>query len=133
MKTVLIVDDDARTLKELKLFAERLGLTVLVETSGGAAIRKLMQEDQEIDAVVTDTRMDYGDGIEVLQTILRLDFRLPLKVLIHSGDKNYRYGGKDIKLAGFVSEYFGTFAKFRLKGVDYQSAKAFLTEVAETG
>lgn len=132
MKTVLIIDDDVQTLQDLRLFADALGLNVLRAVSGNQAIRMLISEDQEINAIVTDTRMYDGDGIEVLQAIWALDLPDHLKVLIHSGDTDYMVRGEKIKLADYVSKYFGTFAKFCLKeGSKYTGAKAFLTEITK--
>lgn len=123
---VLIVDDEEHWREQLAKLAKSLGFTVAIATSGHAAWG-MLDGDLDISAVITDTRMDGGDGLMVLQYIWRMDKQPP--TLIHSSDKTYYTGGERFNLSLHVPEYFGEFAQFALKSHNLAAQRAFLEEV----
>lgn len=123
---LLVVDDEEYWRKLLLKLGESLGFTVVIATSGHSAWN-MLDGDLDISAVITDTRMDGGDGLMVLQYIWRMDKQPP--TLIHSSDKTYYTGGERLNLSLHVPEYFSEFAQFALKSPDLAAQHAFLEEV----
>ncbi len=60
--------------------------------------------------------MPRANGINVLQCIWTLDRSIP--VYVHSSQPTFRFNGEEIELGSFIKDFFGTFATFRLKGMD---------------
>ncbi len=81
VNSILIVDDDASTLRVMRQVLEPLGYAVGVASSGKEALRSLRQE--RVDLVITDLLMPEGDGFELIAS-LRKDFA-GLHILAISG------------------------------------------------
>ena len=79
--SILVVDDDAGTLKVMRQVLEPLGYVVTVAGSGRQALRLLRQE--RVDLVVTDLLMPDGDGFELIASLSK-DFA-DLHILAISG------------------------------------------------
>ncbi len=128
--TVLIVDDDIRLLCSLQKMAENLGYDVRCATSGRQAANLLIGSNTgKFDAIVSDTRMERGDGIELLQTVNRLP--KPPPTLVHSSEASYRINGDLVNLDQYVTTYFGMFAHFATKHNGCKSARTFLEDVLD--
>lgn len=64
--TILVVDDEGITRKNLSHVLNREGYTVVTAADGLEAIGRLA--DQTFDLVITDLKMEQADGIQVLET-----------------------------------------------------------------
>jgi PAS domain S-box-containing protein len=78
--TVLLVDDNDLMRNALKITLEGLGYLVLVASSGNAALA-LVQENRNIDALVTDYAMPGMNGAELTQEARRLVADLPVLLI----------------------------------------------------
>ncbi len=63
--TVLVIDDDERTPKQIKAFLEKEGYEVLTAHNGDEALDVL--EKNKIDIIVTDIKLSDMDGTEVIR------------------------------------------------------------------
>ena len=66
-KTLLIVDDDIMVREVLGDFFEDQNMKIVQAGSGNAAFKIL--QSQQIDLVITDVRMEDGDGITLAKDI----------------------------------------------------------------
>lgn len=66
---ILLVDDDADTLKFLKLFVKKLGFEALEAPDGMTALR--VAHEQHPDLIILDVMMPGMDGFEVARTLRR--------------------------------------------------------------
>jgi CheY-like chemotaxis protein len=64
---VLVVDDEESVVVTIKAILQLDGYDVATTTSGAEA-RKMVR-DQEFDLVLTDLRLEDGDGLEVLRAV----------------------------------------------------------------
>ncbi|MBF0594241.1 MAG: response regulator [Candidatus Omnitrophica bacterium] len=78
MPLMLIVDDEPRLLRVLRMGLPEHGFTVLTAANGQEALKVLF--DQPVDIVVTDIRMPVMDGVELIYEMERLGIRLPVVV-----------------------------------------------------
>ena len=68
---ILVVDDEQAVCKELRLFLEGKGFSVVEAYSGDEAIEAYKQESP--DVVLLDIRMPGKDGVETLHELKELD------------------------------------------------------------
>ena len=68
--TLLVIDDEEETAKRLKAFLEKEGYESFSALNGKEGLNII--EDNKIDVVITDIKMDDMDGIEVLQRAKRM-------------------------------------------------------------
>ena len=78
MPVMLIVDDEPRLLRVLRLGLPALGFSVLTASNGQEALKVLF--DKPVDVVVTDMRMPVMDGVELIYEMERLQIKLPVVV-----------------------------------------------------
>ena len=71
LSTVLLVDDDANTVKGLSTFLEGLNLDVLTAANGAEGFELYAREHP--DLVLADIRMPDMNGVELLQKIISTD------------------------------------------------------------
>lgn len=87
--TILIADDDAVQRRLVENMVQRCGHQSVVVDSGDAAIAKLTDETQAIDAVVLDLVMPGLDGLGVLSKMRELGLAIPVIVqTAHGGIDN---------------------------------------------
>jgi ATP-dependent Lon protease len=67
--TILVVDDEKITRKNLKHVLTRAGYQVATAGDGLEAIHRL--KDQAFDVIITDLKMEQADGMQVLETAKR--------------------------------------------------------------
>lgn len=79
-KTILIVDDEPSLPEAISFFLESEGYRTRMANSGNQAYG--IVERERIDLVLSDIRMNDGDGIELLQKLRHRHFDLPPVVLI---------------------------------------------------
>ena len=86
---VLVVDDSPRWGEMISRIVEAAGHEATVAHSGNQAI-EMISEANEFDRVITDTRMDDGDGIKLLQFIYdKYGPGTRAVAYIHSSDNMY--------------------------------------------
>ena len=86
MSAILVVDDVPAMAEQYAYDLKRVGgYDVLVALSGRAALDLL--EREAVDCVILDLEMPGMDGFEVLRTMERRGFRIP--VLVYTGTGNY--------------------------------------------
>ena len=89
-KSILIVDDDVRLLRALgKVLSDEGAATTCVEWADDA-FRILTARPKKFDLVITDFRMPFVSGLQVMQTLREILPKLPIMVLT-------AYGGPDVQ------------------------------------
>jgi YesN/AraC family two-component response regulator len=122
---VLIVDDDTLLLQSLVRTITSLGHQVITAHGASSAMKRY---PETFDAIITDMQMPDGNGIELLQALVRLSFQPP--TYVHSGDSTFAYLGSMWHLPRDIPRYFGHFASFREKDRDMtKNIEAFLTSI----
>ncbi len=118
---IILVDDEEEVRKGIikKINWETLGFEVVGDAENGQdALEKI--EQLEPDVIMTDIRMPYMDGLELIAKIRQ---KYPsMKVLIFSGYDDFEYAQQAIKLN--VTEYI-------LKPVNVEELTEILTRVRE--
>ncbi|MGH8059934.1 MAG: response regulator [Candidatus Entotheonellia bacterium] len=71
---ILVVDDESEVCQFLKEFLEIEGYTVLTASSGMEALRYV--QEQSLDLVLLDIKMEGMDGLETLRRIRGCDRQL---------------------------------------------------------
>jgi len=95
---MLIVDDEPRLLRVLRLGLAEYGFEVLTASDGQEGLKILF--NKQVDVVVTDVRMPVMDGVELLYEIERLGIKLPVVVTTAHADvdtavKSLKHGACD--------------------------------------
>jgi DNA-binding NtrC family response regulator len=98
MPDVLIVDDEPRLLRVLRMGLPEHGFNVLTASNGQEALKVLF--DKHVDIVVTDVRMPLMDGVEFIYEMERLGIGLPVVVTTAYADvdtavKTLKHGARD--------------------------------------
>lgn len=98
MPDVLIVDDEPRLLRVLRMGLPEHGFNVLSASNGQEALKILF--DKHVDIVVTDVRMPLMDGVEFIYEMERLGISLPVVVTTAYADvdtavKTLKHGACD--------------------------------------
>ena len=87
-KKILVVDDNETNLRILKTQLERWGLKVQTAQSGAEAMKKLSEDYQEINLVITDMQMPEMDGITLAYAIRSQYPQTPMILLSSIGEEN---------------------------------------------
>jgi DNA-binding NarL/FixJ family response regulator len=95
--TILLVDDDKRVLRSLKLWFSNEGLTPLTASNGDEAL-KMITENQ-VDAALVDYRIDQENGIGIAQKLKEVDEEL--KIIILTGFPSYETAVQAMKIGAF--------------------------------
>lgn len=96
---VLIVDDEERLLRILRLGLKPKGIEVLTSSTAEEALKLIL--NKTIDIVVTDVRLGGGmSGVDLVYELERLGVDLPVIVMTAYGDvdtavKSFRHGAFD--------------------------------------
>lgn len=72
---ILIVDDELEILDVMALTLEHYGAEVLQANSGSSAEKLLRQTS--VDVIISDIRMPDGDGVQLLQSVRKVDPKHP--------------------------------------------------------
>ncbi|MEI6207449.1 MAG: EAL domain-containing protein [Desulfuromonadales bacterium] len=80
---LLTIDDEEAIRSSVAAYFEDCGLTVIQACDGRDGIDKI--KAMRPDVVITDLRMPYVDGLEVVDTVHRMDDNLPVVVLSGTG------------------------------------------------
>lgn len=79
--SIMVIDDEPIVGKRLQPALKKNGYIVEAFTAGREALKRF--EENKFDIVVTDIRMDEIDGIEVLNSVLKIEPKT--KVIIITG------------------------------------------------
>lgn len=95
---VLIVDDEERLLRVLRLGLKDRGFDVHTVKSGEDAIKRLWEESY--DVMLTDIRMSAMSGVELVYELERMRIRMPVIVMtayadVESAVKTLKHGAYD--------------------------------------
>lgn len=78
--TILVVDDEPDLCEILEFYLQDAGFSVVTAHSGAAALE--IVKSQTIDALITDVRMQNGNGIELLVEAKKISVDRPVVLLI---------------------------------------------------
>lgn len=126
---ILAIDDDFLLCLDIAEQLREQGHTVEEAASGNQGIQLLRLKSDHFDMIITDVQMPNGNGIEVLQFMLKEQRNVP--TYVHSGVNSFRYPGQEpIDLATYVPYTF-PFALFSLKNTDMMNSRmqTFITKL----
>ena len=103
MRTVLVIDDDARLRALVAEYLQSRGFAVLTAEDGDAGLAALAGGG--IDFVVLDVMMPGRDGFEVVREIRR-DSRVPIIMLTARGDETDRIVGLELGADDYLPKPF---------------------------
>ncbi|AVX19901.1 two-component system, OmpR family, response regulator ResD [Carboxydocella sporoproducens DSM 16521] len=103
MARVLVVDDEERIRRMLRLFLEKEGLEVLEGENGQQAVELVRKE--RVDLVVLDLMMPVMDGWEACQQI-RSQSQVPIIMLTARGEEEERIHGFELGADDYVVKPF---------------------------
>lgn len=87
-KKVLLVDDNVTNLTILKAQLEQWKLCPTIAFSAREALRKLIEQQEVFDLVITDMQMPDMDGVQLAQSIKEKYPQLPIILLSSIGDES---------------------------------------------
>lgn len=104
---ILIVDDEERLLRVLRLGLRNAGFQVTTADNAEAALDILLKK--EIDLLLTDVRLGGMSGVDLIYELERLDVRLPIIVMTAHADvdtavKSLKHGASDYLQKPFTVE-----------------------------
>jgi CheY-like chemotaxis protein len=77
MKTILLVDDDNALREMYEKMLSRAGHTVIASPDGGSALA-VVRSGAKVDLVITDRKMPFMDGFELIANLKRMDPAIPV-------------------------------------------------------
>ncbi len=102
-KTILVVDDEERMARFIRLNLEHDGFQVVEAHKGMEAISQL--RDKMPDAILLDVMMPDIDGFEVLQ-LIRENSNVPVIMLTAKGEEDDRVKGLELGADDYVTKPF---------------------------
>ncbi len=78
---LLVVDDEAVTLKMTQMALEKMGFDVTIFSHPGKALDHYRGHHQEIDLILTDKSMPHMSGIELTKKVREIDSQVPILIL----------------------------------------------------
>jgi CheY-like chemotaxis protein len=78
-QSILLVDDNANGLKARKMVLEELGYDIVTASNGRDALEQF--KPHAFDLVVTDYKMPYMDGIELIAALRKREPGLPIVLI----------------------------------------------------
>lgn len=104
-RRILVVDDEERMVRLIRLNLERDGFEVVEALNGREALEKL--RDTTPDLVLLDVMMPDLDGFEVLQMIREIS-NVPVIMLTAKGEENDRVRGLELGADDYVVKPFSS-------------------------
>lgn len=118
MYKILIVDDEKIERNGIKLLLKQLDHEFDVSEAGNGMIALDMLKENEYDILLTDIKMPFMDGMELIEKVHGM--KQNLKYIIFSGCSDFSYAKQAVKLG--VADYI-------LKPVDINEFKATINKV----
>ena len=102
-QAILVVDDDPRLLRLVRVNLERVGFAVTTASSGTAALE---QFDTEVpDAMVVDVTMPGMDGFTLTQRVREVS-HVPIIILTAMGDQSQKVRGLELGADDYITKPF---------------------------
>ncbi|MEK7358449.1 MAG: response regulator [Bdellovibrionota bacterium] len=101
MTRVLIVDDDPFATELVARYLRPRGFTVQVAYSGSDALTAIQKVD--FDLVISDVRMPYGSGIDLLRELERFPRHVPV-ILMSAGAKPAEMQAKAVGADAYLAK-----------------------------
>lgn len=102
-KTVLIVDDNKANLRVMKSYCRRWGMNPQTVASGMEAILQIQRNAELFDVMMLDYDMPGMNGVEMLESLERLDVPVPPTILITSvGNREVKEKAKTMGVKTFM-------------------------------
>lgn len=98
---ILLVDDERDFLEQGKIFLERRGDEISVETSPSGRDALKMVENNSYDAIVADYKMPEMDGLELLRRVRENDIDTPFYILTGKGDREASQKALELGASGY--------------------------------
>lgn len=102
-KTILVVDDEDRIRRLLKMYLEKENYTIDEAADGEAALNMAMRNDY--DLILLDLMLPKMDGIDVAQT-LREEKDTPIMMLTAKGEEVNRIQGLEVGADDYIVKPF---------------------------
>lgn len=103
MKTILVVDDEAKITRLVQDYLEHAGFRVLTAADGAAALTAFRA--QRPDLVVLDLGLPHIDGLDVTRT-LRKESDIPIIMLTARSDESDTLVGLELGADDYISKPF---------------------------
>lgn len=97
---ILVVDDEDRIRRALRILLERAGYAVREARNGQDAVR--LWHEEASDLVITDIHMPDKDGIDTIRELRALNPTLPIIAVSGSGQVRSRDLLRDVNLLGTI-------------------------------
>ena len=113
---ILVVDDEPSILMVAHRFLTQQGYKVRMAKSASEALELFQAHRSEIQLVITDIMMPFGDGWQLIQRVRELDPHLPILVMSGVLTPSLRLQMEAIEACGFLAKPFaaeGLLAKLR--------------------
>lgn len=101
---VLLIDDEPDFLEIGKLYLERKQENLDVETIASAAEALEILEDRSYDAVVSDYKMPFMNGLELLKNIRKKGNDTPFFILTGKGNEEVAREALNLKATGYFKK-----------------------------
>lgn len=118
MYKILIVDDEKIERNGIKLLLKQLDHEFEVSEAGNGMIALDMIKENEYDILLTDIKMPFMDGMELIEKVYEM--KRNLKYIIFSGCSDFSYAKQAVRLG--VADYI-------LKPVDIKEFKSTINKV----
>ncbi len=93
---LLVADDDAEMRSWLRQVLEPRGASV-AEADSGVDLLRLLNEDGPFDLVVSDVRMSWASGIQVLAMVRSAGYEIPFIVITAYADDRVRCAASQLR------------------------------------
>jgi len=104
-RRVLLADDDIEMRGVVRHVLETLGLEVR-EASSGVALLSCLAEESDFDLVVTDVRMPWVSGAQVVEMARAAGFDMPVLIMTAFADEGIRKSVQGIAGAQLLEKPF---------------------------
>lgn len=103
-RRILVVDDEPELRNLISMGLECLNATIKTAANGREALDLLKKE--KFDAVLSDIKMPYMDGIQLLTELRKLDVEIPFVILTGHGDKQSAVDALRMGALDFIDKPF---------------------------
>lgn len=107
-KTVLYVEDDFELQKNIINILKNFFDNVLVASDGDEAYDIYLQNQNNIDIMITDINMPNTDGIELCKHIRQYQKNLPIVIISAYTDTDYLLDSIDLNILTYITKPFTT-------------------------
>lgn len=109
---VLCVDDEPEILELMADFLELLGVDVVTTTDARQGLEIYMTDSNDYDAVITDMKMPYMSGLDLLKELRSRGQNVPIIMASGQFDEDLDKLSKECGITAIIAKPF-TLAKFK--------------------